>query len=413
MARRGVWWSGGFLALALLAVTTMMVDHPAVSFTLRFSLITFALAGFWALSPTRILLGSPHRTHDLLITLLAAGVSATGIIRILDLPYTLLASRSILPIAFSALVIAAVAISRTQSSRQGGIIWALRVRAKGVAQDLTCVFGMFFLIVMILQPFLLFARLIAHSPLLISVFAVLFALVAWRGMPYVAHYPVLTGPDGVILAFAGALCVRFAIETIPQVILALPNVLPTTTIAASITILSAFGLITLALLPFVMWRSLLLLRSTRDARYVPSWSPGLVSATIGLLSIALFAPLVHPTWTMDGSGIVLGFAAPATSSLVPLLGLVLVTLVCGAVAFFSDRARRLLMSIPFLAGTLALAGFAVYAFLSAFLVGGAGVLLALSNTWYPFLVTQMFLVGIECLALLLGLCGFVYELVRD
>ncbi len=413
-------WSGKvgrtviLLATALLALVAWYADLPILDTAMRTAITFLAVLGVFALSPTRIITGKRDILFDILITVLAVGACGLDAVKASDLPFILLTSRVIMPAALGALLLSSVTLSRTRPPRQGGMAWALRVREQGLRYDIVCVLAVLLLCTAVLRPLLLFTIAIASAPWLVALCAAVAAFIAWRGLPYAAHYPALTSPDGVILALAGAVCARFALECVPRVLLEMPHLIQESAIASTTAMLSAAGLILISVLPLVMWRSLLLLRSSHDQRHVPDWSPAIVGGCIGLLIMALLAPIAHPTWSMSGAGIDLGLQMPdASLSTTPLLISLACALLCGLAGFFSDRTRRILMAVPFLVGVLAISGFAICAFLSAFLSGGAGVVLALANGWYPLLVAHLLLLAAESLALILGLCGFVYEIARD
>ena len=377
-------------SLASLGIATPLYDA---------ALIALAIGAFWALSPTRILFGARDAAADAAISPLAGLLLAGDAARIIG--SGLLAIRVLAPIGLAGIVAVSVWLSRSRVPQRGGALWALRQRGEpGPWRDAVTAILFLLLAAAVLRPLLLLARSTAASPLL--GLAIVAVLLAWR----LPHAPVLMSPVGVLLAVAGTLLLRFAIETVPSLLLSLPDhpwspaFLP---IAAS-----ALGTLAIVIVPLAMWRTLLALRATRDHAHLPDWPEWLVSVTIGLMAMALLAPVVRPV--IDGAGVALAATQPGTGRVAIAAGIALAAWI---IALANDRARRILMAIPYLAGTVAVCAYAFVAFAASFLSSGSTIVFAAQNGWYPAIVAEGVVFAVSGLALILGACGLVYEIARD
>ena len=405
-------------ALLLSGAVAAIADTPLAGNAYRWVLLLLVGTIVWAASPSRTVFGERTAAFDTACAIAILALFGPDVMRIADAP-VLPALRYLSPIGLLGIIVCA-AWRSTRPARADGALAALRIAPDArFSRAAVSAFLLLLFAAAVAGPALLLVAGLVPLPTVAVIVGVILIALSWNGMRVRRHLSALAKSDGILLAIATALLARFLIEVLFPISAGFSLLAASSGILdAVLLLLSISGGIAIALMLFVIWRALLLLRSTRDHAHLPRWPARIVGLMIALTSAAVLITPLHLSWSAKGvpPSIVPSMSAHSWVPL-PQLTILFLIISIGFAAWMAsamnDTVRRYLMVIPMAAAMLSLFGYALLAFATVFAQNGAAMLFASMNGWYAAVVTQGVLFAMTGIAIFLGACGFLYEIARD
>ncbi len=405
-------------ALLLSGAAVAIADTSLAWVAYRLVLLLLVATIAWTASPSRAVFGERTAAFDTACTIAILALFGPEVMRIADAP-VLPALRYLSPVGLLGLIVCAVWRS-TRPTGVDGALAALRIAPDArISRAAVSPLLLLLFATAIIGPALLLAIALTSLPAMATIVGIAAIALLWNDMTVRRHLSALVKSDGILLAIVIAFLARFLIEVLLPIGIGFRLVTESPGIVDAIaTILSALSGIMIALMPLLIWRALLLLRSTRDHTHLPRWPPWIVGSTVALTAAAILITPIRLSWPAKGvpPSIVPSMGA---HSLVPLPALGALLLIAGiglvawAASALNGTMRRYLMAIPMVVALVSLLGYALLAFATAFAQSGTTMLFASTNGWYAAVVTQGVLFAMTGIAIFLGACGFLYEIVRD